>query len=399
MTPDNSAQTVTLFLCGDVMTGRGIDQILGHPSDPRLREPYVLEASEYVELAERGCGPIPRAAEGSYVWGDALEELDRPRSDARIVNLETSVTRSQDYWPAKGIHYRMHPENVDCLTAARVDVCVLANNHVLDFGRAGLLETVETLTKTGLRTAGAGRTLDEAQQPALLNLDHHARLIVFGFGFESSGIPASWAAGDDTPGVALLADLSKKTASEIGQRVESLKRPGDIVVVSIHWGTNWGYEVPPTHVAFARMLVEGGVDIVHGHSSHHVRPIEVYRNRLILYGCGDFIDDYEGIAGYEEFRDDLALMYFATVESTTGALVALRMTPMRINKFRLNRANPADAHWLSKTLDRISAPFGSRIRLNDQGCLTLILRDGLDRKPRRPPVPPRRGRQAHSAAN
>lgn len=391
-------RTVTLFLCGDVMTGRGIDQVLGHPSDPRLREPYVVDASEYVELAERACGPIPRAAEGSYVWGDALEEFDRVRPDARVVSLETGVTRSQDYWPAKGIHYRMHPENVGCLTAVRPDVCVLANNHVLDFGRAGLLETVETLTKTGLKTAGAGRTLEEAWRPAFVDLDHHARLIVFGFGTESSGIPPSWAAGDDTPGVALVADLSEKTALEICQRVKSLKRPGDIVVASIHWGTNWGYEVPPTHVTFARMLVDEGVDIVHGHSSHHVRPIERYKNRLILYGCGDFIDDYEGIAGYEEFRDDLVLMYFATVESTTGALVALRMTPMRINKFRLNRANPADARWLSKTLDRISAPFGSRIRLDDQGCLTLLLRRGLVRRPRQPPVPRRRGRRAHSAA-
>jgi poly-gamma-glutamate synthesis protein (capsule biosynthesis protein) len=368
-----SDRTVTLFLCGDVMTGRGVDQILAHPIDPRLHEPYVLDAREYVELAERACGPIPRPAEGSYIWGDALEELERVRPGARIVNLETSITRSESYWRGKGIHYRMHPENIGCLLAARLDVCVLANNHVLDFGRTGLLETLETLTKAGFKSAGAGRTLDEARRPVLIDLDHHARLIVFSFGSEDCGIPESWAAGDDTPGVALLADFSEDTALAVRRRVASLKRPGDIVVASIHWGTNWGYEVPSEHVQFARMLVDGGVDIVHGHSSHHVRPIEVYRNRLILYGCGDFVDDYEGIAGHEEFRDDLAVMYFATVESATGALVALRMTPMRINRFRLNRADPADVEWLRKTLERISAPFGSRVDLDDQGH--LVARD------------------------
>ena len=216
-----SSRTVTVFLCGDVMTGRGIDQILGHPSDSRLHEPYVLDARDYVELAERAHGSIGRLAGCSYIWGDALEELDRIRPDARIVNLETSVTRSEDYWRDKGIHYRMHPENVGCLTAAGMDLCILANNHVLDFGWAGLLETLETLTKAGLKTAGAGQTREEAQRPAIIDLDHHARLIVFGFGTESSGIPGSWAAGDDTPGVALLADLSERTASAIRQQVKA----------------------------------------------------------------------------------------------------------------------------------------------------------------------------------
>src|SRR5512145_2882467 len=117
---------VTLFLCGDVMTGRGVDQILPHPSKPRLFEPYVTSAVTYVELAERAVGPIPRPVGFDYVWGDALAELRRVRPDARIVNLETSVTRSNEAWPDKGIHYRMHPANVPCLTAAGIDCCALA---------------------------------------------------------------------------------------------------------------------------------------------------------------------------------------------------------------------------------------------------------------------------------
>jgi poly-gamma-glutamate synthesis protein (capsule biosynthesis protein) len=117
-------------------------------------------------------------------------------------------------------------------------------------------------------------------------------------------------------------------------------------VASIHWGTNWGYEVPPAHVRFARRLVDGGVDVVHGHSSHHPRPIEVYRNRLILYGCGDFINDYEGILGHEEYRPDLTLMYFPTFDAISGELRDLRMTPMQLRKLRLNRAAPEDARWL-----------------------------------------------------
>jgi poly-gamma-glutamate synthesis protein (capsule biosynthesis protein) len=142
-------------------------------------------------------------------------------------------------------------------------------------------------------------------------------------------------------------------------------------VASIHWGTNWGYEVPPAHVRFARRLVDGGVDVVHGHSSHHPRPIEVYRNRLILYGCGDFINDYEGILGHEEYRPDLTLMYFPTFDAVSGELRDLRMTPMQLRKLRLNRAAPEDARWLRDRLARISLEFRSAVEASDDGSLLL----------------------------
>lgn len=129
--------TVTLFLCGDVMTGRGIDQILPHPAEPHLYEPYMRSALGYLEIAEQATGQIERPADFAYIWGDALGELERARPEARIVNLETAVTVAEDAWPDKGINYRMNPANVRCLLAAGIDCCVLANNHVLDWATAG----------------------------------------------------------------------------------------------------------------------------------------------------------------------------------------------------------------------------------------------------------------------
>src|SRR3990172_2580372 len=114
------ASLLTLFLCGDVMTGRGVDQVLPHPGSARIHEPDARSAETYVRLAESANGPIPRPVDFSYIWGDALEELAHARPSARIVNLETSVTRSDDYWRGKGIHYRMHPDHVPCLTAAHI---------------------------------------------------------------------------------------------------------------------------------------------------------------------------------------------------------------------------------------------------------------------------------------
>jgi poly-gamma-glutamate capsule biosynthesis protein CapA/YwtB (metallophosphatase superfamily) len=168
--------SVTLFLAGDVMTGRGIDQVLLQPSVPTLLEQYVSDARDYVKLAERANGPIAAPVAADYIWGDALGELRRVRPALRIVNLETSVTRSDDAWPGKGIHYRMHPGNLDCLTAAAIDGCALANNHVLDWGRAGLRETLESLRGAGIRTAGAGADRKDAWTPAAFDRNAGARL-------------------------------------------------------------------------------------------------------------------------------------------------------------------------------------------------------------------------------
>ena len=372
-----SNDTVTLFLCGDVMTGRGVDQILTCPNAPDLHEPGARDARDYVALAERTSGPIPRTVPPAYIWGDALAELDAVTPHARVINLETSVTRSAEY-EDKGINYRMHPANVACLTAARVDVCALANNHVLDCGRSGLDETLATLTAAGLKTAGAGRTLAEARRPAIVTLPAGGRVLVFSFGTESSGIPPAWAATAARPGVDLLRDLSQRTADQVVRRVHRATRGGDIVVASIHWGDNWGYDVPKAHVRFAHRLIDGGIDVVHGHSSHHPRPIEVYRRKLVLYGCGDFIDDYEGIAGHEEFRDDLVLMYFPVVAARSGDLEGLRMVPLRIHRMQLTRSLPDERQWLQERLTAISHAFGSQVATAVDGSLVLRWRSGND---------------------
>jgi poly-gamma-glutamate capsule biosynthesis protein CapA/YwtB (metallophosphatase superfamily) len=353
----------TFFLCGDVMTGRGVDQILAHSCPPGIQEPYVLDERDYVALAEDANGPISRPVPPVYIWGDALEELERVAPDARIINLETSVTTSDDFWPGKGIHYRMHPRNVGCLTVARVDICVLANNHVLDYGRAGLDETIATLTAAGLKVAGAGASIDRAREPAIVDRKDGGRILVFGVGTENSGISRTCAATAASSGLDLLRDLSDATADELLTRVVSRKRLGDVAIVSIHWGDNWGYEVPDAHIRFAHRLLDGGVDLIHGHSSHHPRPIEIYNDKLVLYGCGDFITDYEGITGYEHFRDDLVLMYFPRLDPDTGAFVALQMTPLQIRKMRLVRPSAQDRGWLRERLANVSRSFGCDVTI------------------------------------
>lgn len=359
-----------LILAGDVMTGRGVDQILPEPGSPRLHEEYVVDARAYVDLAEQVNGRIPKPVDPAWPWGDALAAMDEAGPAVRVMNLETSVTRSDEFAPGKAVHYRMNPANVACLSAARADVWTLANNHVLDHGMPGLLETLETLHAADLHTTGAGADGLEAWTPATVEAGD-ARVVVSSVAHVSSGVPASWVAGAGRPGVALLPDLSDSTAEMVADATCRGGRPGDIRVVSVHWGSNWGYDVPREHRRFAHRLVDAGVHVVHGHSSHHPRPIEVYRGRLVLYGCGDLVNDYEGIRGYESFRDDLRLLFVARLAPGTGELQQLSMTPFQARRMRLCRAEAEDAAWLAGTLGDACGRFGTSVALSASGDLTL----------------------------
>jgi poly-gamma-glutamate synthesis protein (capsule biosynthesis protein) len=346
------------------MLGRGVDQILRHPSRPVLYERAATSALDYVALAEHAHGPIPRKVAPEYVWGVALDELERRRPDARIINLETSVTTSEHPAP-KGINYRMHPSNVDVLSAARIDCAVLANNHVLDWGPSGLCETLDTLGTASVHAVGAGRTRAEAEAPAVIDLGHGHRLLIFAFGVADSGVPRAWRAEAAKPGVNWIGDYSPAVA-RVADLVAAHERAGDAVVASIHWGSNWGFAIPGEHRSFAHRLIDdAGVDIVHGHSSHHVKGIEVHSGRAILYGCGDFLNDYEGIHGPKYLRDDLTMMYFPTLDMRSGGLIAFEMVPLLIRHFRLQRPASEDAHWLRRTVDRECRRLGAGVTERD----------------------------------
>jgi len=353
------------------MTGRGIDQVLPHPLDPVLYEPYLRDARDYVDLAEKAHGPIAQPVKFDYIWGEALKELERAAVDARIINLETAITTAETDWPGKGIHYRMNPRNIGCLSAARINACALANNHVLDWGYEGLSDTLRTLDEVRIAHAGGGWNEQEAAAPAIVDLTPRGRLLLFSFGSTSSGIPQEWRATNSGAGINLLDDLSEATATRVAKQMREKQKPGDLLVASIHWGDNWGYEISREQIVFAHTLIDNGVALVQGHSSHHAKGIEVYKGRLILYGCGDFLTDYEGISGYEKFRGDLALMYLVGLEPPSGILISLRMVPMQMRRFRLEHASAADTRWLCDLLNELGARFGTRTCLNEENNLIL----------------------------
>jgi poly-gamma-glutamate synthesis protein (capsule biosynthesis protein) len=374
--PDRARRDVLrLFLAGDLMLGRGIDQIMPRSAPPDLYEPYIRDARRYVELAQSANGPIPCKVDPGYVWGDALAELTALAPDLRIANLETAITARGTPWPDKGIHYRMHPANTAVLGAAGIDCCVLANNHVLDWGYPGLDDTLAALAEAGIATAGAGTDAHRAAAPARLEGPDGVRVSVHALASQTSGVPADWAAGDDRAGVNLAGADLDATVAAVANRSGSRSR-GELVVASIHWGGNWGHEIPDWQRRLAHGLIDSGaVDLVHGHSSHHPKAIEVYRGHLVLYGCGDLVNDYEGIREIRSFRSDLGLMYFADLDPAGGRLLRLTMSPVRMRRLRLQHAAPGEAEWLRTSLNRECHRFGTRLETNADGRWHLLPAD------------------------
>lgn len=368
---ESATPSVKLFLCGDVMLGRGIDQILPYSVSPKLYESYVTDARDYVRLAESKNGPISTPVSFNYVWGDALKIWGEMAPSAKIINLETSITAHNKPWAGKGINYRMHPKNVDILTAAGIDFCSLANNHTLDWERPGLLETIKTLREAGIAFAGAGINAKEAANPGILPLNV-GRVIILAYGATSSGIPKSWIANENLSGLNMLPEDIETSIDLITKQVALVKQKNDIVVFSIHWGGNWGYEIPLKHQKLAHEIIDKtGVDIIHGHSSHHPLGIEVYHKKLIIYGAGDFINDYEGIGGHEKYRGALSFMYFPKINQGNGELISMKIIPVETKKFRINKASRSDALWLKDILNREGTQFGTQVNWNEDHSMDL----------------------------
>jgi poly-gamma-glutamate synthesis protein (capsule biosynthesis protein) len=193
-------------------------------------------------------------------------------------------------------------------------------------------------------------------------------------------VPVSWAARNETPGINLLKDLSSASVQQIASQVRRHKRPGDVAILSIHWGGNWGFKIPDAHRRFAQELIDkADVSIVHGHSSHHPMAMENYHNRLILYGCGDFLNDYEGISGHEQFLDDLTLMYFVELDLVSGGVRRVEMVPFRIQRFQLVPASSEDTELLLHTLDRECRKVETRvIRKPDHRLALTSTSDQID---------------------
>jgi poly-gamma-glutamate capsule biosynthesis protein CapA/YwtB (metallophosphatase superfamily) len=295
-----------------------------------------------------------------YPWGDTLPLLRR--ADVLVGNLEFVLADDGRPWPGKVFHFRADRRAVASLEAAGFALVSVANNHVLDFGMDAAVESLATLTERGIHFAGAGANAEAARRAAVIRRDG-LRLAMLAF----TDNEPDWEAGRDSPGVHHVpVDLGDRRAAALLDAVAREREAADLLIVSAHWGGNWGVDVPRNHRAFAHELVDAGADVVFGHSPHIVRGVEVYRDRPILYGAGDFVDDY-AIDPVE--RNDRSFVF---VLRTEGAVpIELRLHPTEIVRFQARLARRHAPEIVDGMAQRCAALGTRTLRDDDEGCLII----------------------------
>jgi poly-gamma-glutamate synthesis protein (capsule biosynthesis protein) len=289
----------------------------------------------------------------AWPWGDLLPVFSE--ATLRVVNLECVLARGGvPHTPeTKEFHFRADPAHAAVLAHAGISAVSLANNHAGDFGKDALVETLDALDAAGVAHAGAGRDEEEAWRPAMLAADG-LRVALLAF----TDHERTWAAGPRTPGTAACrAELRDPRCQRLLRAVREARRAADVVVVSAHWGGNWGRVPEPNLLPLARALVECGADVVHGHSSHVLRGIGTHRGRPVLYGCGGLVDDYTVVP---EQRNDRSAVFTVAFDGRVPARVRAR--PIVIRDLQARLAPEDEARTIGTSLVALSSPLGTVAR-------------------------------------
>ena len=343
------------------MLGRLIDQLLPTHVDC----PSEAQSASYFVSHN----PHLRNYSASSPWGSTLDLLRS--TDLLLINLETAATTHDEKWPDKVFNYRMHPTNIECLKVAGVDYAGLANNHSLDFGEKGLAETVKVVREAGIAFAGAGDSQVEARSPAILYMPTptHKRHQIHVHA--ASDHPDGWAGVKQFNHITYQPTTHTRIKSDLTRTTHG--SPPALNIFSVHWGPNYAWRPSNEIRDLAHHLIDNcDVDVIHGHSSHHVQGVEVYKGKPIIYGCGDFVDDYAVTPGY---RNDLSAVWRVQVEEVAAESSAiqrlkpirLQILPTRIKRFQAELLDPGDSDWgwVAEKIQTLSKEMGTHVKVVD----------------------------------
>jgi poly-gamma-glutamate capsule biosynthesis protein CapA/YwtB (metallophosphatase superfamily) len=323
-------EPLTLALTGDVMLGRLVNDV----------------------IRRRGF---------AYPWGDMLSTLRD--ADLLCINLECALTSHTEQWrgdPHKPFFFRADPGVVETLRLAKVDFAALANNHIMDFGVAGLLETVGVLDQAGIAHAGAGPDIAAASAPALLSA-RGWRVAIVAF----ADYPEAWCAVAGEPGMCFT-PVSPRSAdfAAVEHALANARDAADVVIFSMHWGPNMRLRPPPHFQDFAHGVLEAGADVFWGHSAHLLQGLERVDGKVILYDTGDFVDDY---AVNSLLRNDFSALFL--LRMVPGAVERIEVVPALIDSMRVTRATGSTRQEIVERLSELSAEFGTTLRDQPEGLL------------------------------
>jgi len=200
------------------------------------------------------------------------------KSDITLVNLEAPLTSRGSEYTDKKYRFRIKPQAAAALKKAGITTVTLANNHSMDYGAEGLLDTLQQLDKSGIGYVGAGADLAAARKPVIYAV-RGTRVAILGY---SLTLPQEFWAGEKRAGTAPL--LEKLVKADIAVA----RKQASIVIVTVHWGEEGTTRLREYQPRLGRMMIDSGADAVIGHHPHILQGVEVYRRGIIFYSLGNF---------------------------------------------------------------------------------------------------------------
>lgn len=321
-------------------------------ADPEEVGPIVVEPPA-PELTISLVGDVLLAARvGKYIESHGPDypwEEVRPilaASDLVLGNLECAVATGGEPMENKQYTFRADPVALEGAVRAGVDVFTLANNHVLDFGRQAMMETVANLDRYGIKHTGAGSSREEATKPVIIEQNG---VLVGVLSYTMIFPEGWWVAGSANPGIASGHDMNGMMAD-----VQALREQVDFLVVSIHWGVELADYPQTKEETLAHKLVDAGADLVFGHHPHVLQGLEYYNHGLIAYSAGNFI--------FTTPRYDLARQgIILQVRVGREGLLEAAAVPTLVDAGRVLVLQGGEREQVLRRLDALCGPFGTAI--------------------------------------
>ncbi|MDW3604497.1 MAG: CapA family protein [Nitrososphaeraceae archaeon] len=366
-----------ILFAGDVMLGRLVNKVLAN-------------------------------AQFTYVWGDTIDIIKR--ADFSLINLECPVSSKGKEWNKtfKVFHFRANLDAIQVLNSASIDYVSLANNHILDYDIEALLDTLDILDKNNISHSGAGRNLKEAMKPAIIekklkpkpsnnhdsyyNVDNEEvnnndskNTIRIGLISLTDNEP-EWEAKYDQAGINYIPTAldPDRYYYRLQNYIENAKKQSDLVIVSSHVGPHFRETPSMKYVNFAHKIIDFGADIYWGHSNHMPQGIELYKhndnNKIILYDCGDFIDDYAIDSNYRNDLSFIFLLHFlmdknhklSNNNSNNGNILLqnsmIELIPTKISNFMVNTipVDDNDADLIIKRMAKRCSFLGTKYFIDEK---------------------------------
>jgi len=319
----NNKQTIIIGFTGDVMLGRLVDK--------------TIDKKDY-----------------AYPWGNMIVYLQK--TDLNIANLETTLTKSSKKVP-KVFNFKATPDRVEILKKGNINVVSLANNHSLDFGVEGLKETLKTLDNAKILHVGAGMNAHQANASVIVKKGG-IKIGIIGF----TDNEPEWKAQENKPGINYfkVGDITK-----VKEDIKNIRNQVDVLIATLHWGPNMRQRPSQEFKNFAHQMIDVGIDIIHGHSAHIFQGIEIYKNKLIMYDTGDFVDDYHVDS---TLRNDQSFLFLVTIDKSSR-IKKVELIPVLISNMQVNKATDTEKKEIISKMQKLSAEMGTYV--TDDGIINL----------------------------